>query len=313
MHIVNNYRLLKKLGKGSYGEVWKAQHIHKKRDVAIKFEKKSRKKYLKLETIILRYLSNVSQVPFVKFYGEIDNFNYVILELLGATISEYYYNIPKFDIGEIKWIGMKMLSSIREIHNSGIIHRDIKPENFLLTCNQKNIKLIDFGLAKYYMDENGNHRKLLQHNHIMGTPRYISIYVHERNDPSRRDDLISFVYTLLFLLGYGLPWQGTKGTTREEKLNNIYVIKKNISNDDLCKIVMYDNTNNTDNNTDSDNDSDNNNDNDNDNNNNDNDNDSNNNNKLFEKMKHLLDYTYSLTYDETPNYDYILFLLKTIL
>lgn len=283
MQIVNNYRLLTKIGKGSYGEVWKAQHIHKKKEVAIKFEKKSRKKYLKLETAILRYLSDISQIPFVKFYGELEHFNYMIMELLGTTVNEYYYNIPNGDIGEIKWIGLKMLSSIREIHNNGIIHRDIKPDNFLLTCNEKNIKLIDFGLAKHYIDVNGNHRQLIKHNNIMGTPRYISIHVHEKNDPSRRDDLISFVYTLLFLLGYGLPWQGLKGENREEKIANIYVLKKGISYNKLCEFVLSNVSSSW------------------------------NKSKIYEKMKQLLEYTYSLSYEETPNYEYISFLLKTIL
>lgn len=283
MTIINNYKLIKKIGKGSYGEVWKARHIYRQKDVAIKVETKGKKNTLKIEIMLLRYLSNIAEIPYVKFYGESDTFTYIILELLGSSISDYYFNLGEKNINELKWIGLKMLSSIHDIHHYGIIHRDIKPDNFLLTTNNKNVKIIDFGLAKHYIDCDGKHKECVKHNNIIGTPRYISLYVHEKNSPSRRDDLISFVYVLLFLMNYSVPWQYVKGDSREEKINNVYIVKKGLTNNQLCSNINYENLS-IDENL-----------------------------KIREKMEEILNYVYSLTYDETPNYEYVRFLLKTII
>ena len=86
MNIIHDYKLLEKIGIGSYGEVWKAYHIQTKKNVAIKIERKSNKNILKCETIILRYLKDLNLVPKVKYYGYTNSYNYMIMELLGDTI-----------------------------------------------------------------------------------------------------------------------------------------------------------------------------------------------------------------------------------
>ena len=99
--------------------------------------------------------------------------------------------------------------------------------------------------------------------------RYISTHVHEGIQPSRRDDLISIVYILLYLIKGKLPWQGIKSSCKDEKVRAIYDMKKSTSHDELCTNVSH-------------------------------------------KIKEMLEYAYSLDYAETPNYDYMNFLLKTL-
>ena len=234
--IINDYELVKKLGQGSYGEVWKGLNIHKKKEVAIKMEKKTLKNTLKYEMIVLRYLKHIKCVPNVKYYGQISKYNYIIMEILGDTIVDYY-NKKKIKDGEIKWLGLKMLQCIEEVHTYGIIHRDIKPDNFLLTTDNKDLKIIDFGLAKQYMDKNGNHKCNKKHSNITGTLRYISKYVHIGNEPSRRDDIISFIYILIYLLNSFLPWQGLSYTDQNKKINTIYKMKQNLMNEEFCEII----------------------------------------------------------------------------
>ena len=86
-----------------------------------------------------------------------------------------------------------MINILEEIHNQGVIHRDIKTENFML--HNEEIYLIDFGLSSIFLDENMNHLHG-KHNSsfIIGTPKFISIHVHNGKDPSRRDDIISLLY-----------------------------------------------------------------------------------------------------------------------
>lgn len=273
MQILNDYKLLHKIGKGSYGEVWKAIHINKKKYVAIKIEKKSSKNTLKYETMILRYLKNIDNVIKSKYYGETQSYNFLIMELLDCQVDVYYNtlilkNISK--IGLIRKLGLQMLKCIEDIHNTGIIHRDIKPGNFLVDKDKEKIKLIDFGLSKQFIDKNGNHKPNKNHDNIIGTLRYVSLHVHNRNEPSRRDDIISMVYILFYLFLGNLPWQGLKISNACEKEAEIMKMKF-----DFLKFI-------------------------------------NENKEVPEKLIQLIDYVYNLCYDELPNYEFIRFLLKTL-
>ena len=129
--------------------------------------------------------------------------------------------------------------------------------------------LIDFGLAKQYISRDGIHKPNVYNIKMCGTLRYISIHVHDRNEPSRRDDIISMVYVIIFLMNRTLPWQDVMHSNKIEKNQMIHEIKKNVIHEELCKL-------------------------------------------LPEKIKNIIDYSYELEYSETPDYDYIEFLLKTL-
>lgn len=236
MNIIHDYKLIEKIGIGSYGEVWKAIHIQNKKNVAIKIERKTAKSTLKYETIILRFLKELNTVPKVRYFGYTNNYNYMIMDLLGNTIEQYYNENKVTGItNQIKWIGVKLVECVKEIHECGILHRDIKPDNFLLSIDETTIKLVDFGLSKPFLDKQGRHKPLDTNMAITGTLRYMSTHVHEGIQPSRRDDLISIVYTLIYLLKGKLPWQGIVSNTRDDKIVAIYRIKKTTTHETLCK------------------------------------------------------------------------------
>lgn len=269
MIIISDYKLIEEIGRGSYGEVWSAYNIQKNKKVAIKIERKSSNNVLKYETIILRYLKDLDMVPNVKYFGQTTNYNYMVMELLGNTIDIYYLIAKLNTVNEIKWIGLKMIECLEQVHNNGIVHRDIKPENFLMTSDDKTIKIIDFGIAKQYIDSCGKHRKNNTYRNIAGTLRYISTHVHEGLEPSRRDDLISVIYVLLYLLKDKLPWQRIKNNNKLNKYVVIYEMKKTMEYSELCE-------------------------------------------NISNKFQDMLEYVYSLDYSDTPNYEYLYFLLKTI-
>lgn len=273
MQIINDYKLLHKLGKGSYGEVWKAIHINKKKYVAIKIEKKTAKNTLKYETMILRYLKDIDNIIRIKYYGETTSYNFLIMELLDCQIDEYYNKLILKNInsiGLIRKLGIQMLVCIENIHNYGIIHRDIKPGNFLIDNENEKIKMIDFGLSKQFINKNGIHKPNRKHDNIIGTLRYVSIHIQNGNEPSRRDDIISMVYILFYLFLGKLPWQCLKITNQKEKEQEILRIKTNF----LSTVKE--------------------------------------NEEVPDKLIQLLEYVYNLSYDEQPNYEFISFLLKTL-
>ena len=119
-----------------------------------------------------------------------------------------------------------------------MIHRDIKPDNFLVGSGKKQhiIYAIDLGLSKYYKDiEKGTHIPYKDGKNLTGTARYASINTHLGVEQSRRDDLESLAYTLIYLMKHKLPWQGLKDENELVRYAKIMEIKKSISVPELCK------------------------------------------------------------------------------
>ncbi|EGR33227.1 protein kinase domain protein [Ichthyophthirius multifiliis] len=133
-------------------------------------------------------------------YGKIENYSYIIMSHLGRNLEQLLKICGnKFTLQTALYVADQMLSRIEILHNHNIIHRDIKPENFVIgqQGNYKNVYLIDFGLAKYYKDNENNHIKMCEKKGMIGTVRYASTNAHLGNEQSRRDDLESIGYFFL--------------------------------------------------------------------------------------------------------------------
>lgn len=132
------------------------------------------------------------------------------------------------------------MARLEHIHSKGFIHRDIKPDNFLIGLGKKAsmIYLVDFGLAKLFRNPmTGQHIPFRRGKPLIGTARYASISTHAGIEQSRRDDLESVMYTLIYFMRGKLPWQGLKETSKEGKYKQIMELKRNTPIETLCEGV----------------------------------------------------------------------------
>jgi len=234
--IGRKYRILNKIGNGSFGVVYKGENVRTKELVAIKIESLTCKnRLLKNEAKICRLLESNNGVTSMKWYGIDNNNAYAVFELLGVSLDTYMERLGKFTLKTTLILGVQMIERIKSIHDNGILHRDIKPDNFMMGRTDTNtLYIIDFGLSKNYLD-NGVHIKLKDKRKMTGTVRYASINIHDGIEPSRRDDLISIGYMLVYFLKGSLPWQGLDAKTKEEKYEKIGEVKRQTSIQELCK------------------------------------------------------------------------------
>ena len=232
----SKYKAIKKLGEGSFGKVYKAEYNGD--NYAIKMENKSKEQgLLELEATIMSYLKGPN-IPFIKSYGYSGDFNVLVMQLLDKSLEDLINKYNTFSIKTVAMLGYQMVNILQYIHDRHIIHRDIKPDNFVMGAQEDNAKLyiLDFGLAKKYRSS----RTLVQYPYVKkkkltGTARYASIHALEAYEQSRRDDLESVGYVLMYFLRGNLPWQGLKVRSKEDRYKKILEKKKETSSQDLCK------------------------------------------------------------------------------
>ena len=228
MDIVLNdkYKLIEELGEGAFGKIYVGKNINTDEKVAVKLQTDEGSILLRNEARIYNLLRDVKGVPRLKIFGKEYGINYMVIQLLGKTVIDNNNSIDVINIG------IQIIDIIRDIHSRGVIHRDIKPDNILYSLNTKEqIYLIDFGLSLCYKDKNGRHISQRNSREIIGSINFISVNIHKGISSSRRDDIISIYYVLVYLIVGDLPWNiNTMKETKIEKMyNNVFKMKQNIN------------------------------------------------------------------------------------
>ena len=190
-----------------------------------------------MEACILNHLKAFG-LPEVKNFGCNNDYNILIMELLGHSLENLFQSQNrKLSLKTTCMLGIQMIDRIEYIHSRKFIHRDIKPDNFVMGRGKNShiLYILDFGLSKkYWSSSHQSHIPFITGKKLTGTARYASVNALSGYEQSRRDDLESIAYILIYFLKGNLPWQGLKVNKKEDRYIKIRDIKKATSAKDLC-------------------------------------------------------------------------------
>ena len=148
---VENYEAVRKIGRGKYSEVFLGRNVVNGRKVVIKVLKPVKTKKIKREISILQSLHG--GVNIIKLYDVVRDPTTgtpaLIFEAVDNTDFKVLY--PQLTDLDARYYLYQLLRALHFAHSEGIIHRDVKPQNIMIDHAQRKLRLIDWGLAEYYL------------------------------------------------------------------------------------------------------------------------------------------------------------------
>ena len=230
------YTATEAIGKGTFGEIFSGKDTKTSRPIALKFaSKQDRSLQLLKECKVYRSLNGALGFSPVHHFGQHASSSVLVLDLLGASLEDHLTALKRpFTLKTVLMVADAALARLEFLHLKGFVHRDVKPANFVFGRKSGSgvLHLIDFGLATQYRDpRTGDHIPYSENQCVAGTARYASINAHLGIVASRRDDLESLAYMLVYLLKARLPWQGLHSG---DKYAAIAKVKMQTSVDELC-------------------------------------------------------------------------------
>ncbi|KAJ0740881.1 putative protein kinase CK1-CK1 family [Helianthus annuus] len=238
--VANKFRLGRKIGSGSFGEIYLGTNVQTNEEVAIKLENvKTKHPQLLYESKLYRILQGGTGIPNVRWFGVEGDYNVLVMDLLGPSLEDLFnFCNRKLSLKTVLMLADQMINRIEFVHSKSFLHRDIKPDNFLMGLGRRanQVYIIDFGLAKKYRDTTTHqHIPYRDNKNLTGTARYASMNTHLGIEQSRRDDLESLGYVLMYFLRGSLPWQGLKAGNKKQKYEKISEKKVSTSIEALCR------------------------------------------------------------------------------
>lgn len=246
LRVGGKWRLGRRIGAGSFGDIYMGISVSTNEEVAVKLESiKTKHPQLIYESKIYRYL-NISPnghpvvgIPKVRWFGHEGEYNVMTIDLLGPSLEDLFnFCHRRFSLKTVLMLADQMIQRIEYVHSRSFLHRDIKPDNFLMGLGKEAniVYIIDFGLAKKYRDHKTHvHIPYRENKNLTGTARYASINTHLGIEQCRRDDLESLGFVLMYFNRGSLPWQGLRAATKKQKYQKISDRKVSTPINELCR------------------------------------------------------------------------------
>ena len=230
---LSRYIIKEPLGSGSFGRVYRLEHIKSSKSYALKLDISEKGNVLS-EAKVLSEFQGTTGIPKLYKSGSLNSFTYMIIELLGPTLNKLLkISQGRFSISTVILVIKQLIQRIEQIHKKGYLHRDIKPQQILLGQNKQIIYLTDFGLARKF-EMNSYHISYQTSCHSTGNATFSSLNNHSGIRQSRRDDLESLAYLCFYCLKGNLPWQLDRKLTSSYKWQEIFRIKNECRIEELA-------------------------------------------------------------------------------
>ena len=234
-----------KLGEGSFCNVYCGINKKTRRECAVKFFKNKSEDFenFKMEESMLKNLKGIITFPTLYYSSQK---NLILIETLhGPNLKELFLFCNKiFPLKTICYIGIEMINRIQEFHSRGFIHRDIKPSNFAWGKLDENnnelrnlILLIDYDLAGIYRTNEFSHLLFQKDEKIVGNLSFKSLAGNCFITQTRRDDLESIIYCLIYFFNGELPWEKENINMVYQRLNRKLLRKKTLSEEERELII----------------------------------------------------------------------------
>lgn len=213
-------------------------YVSKTRSPSCKNLPNLKQNILAKEALILQKLSLKGGFPLLKDFLYYGSQEVLIMSRLGPNLLQLAKDHGgRLSLKSVLMIAIQGISLIEDLHSVNYLHKDIKPENFVIGFDESSsgkIHLIDFGLSTSYLDRDQNHIQLKKKAEVSGNICCLSVFGHLHIEASRRDDLISFGYMLVYLFNGTLPWLKLLGSPAET-LKMVQEAKATITYGKLCE------------------------------------------------------------------------------
>jgi serine/threonine protein kinase len=231
----DRFRVGKQLSRRNSCVVHRGKDIKTGAKVVINLEPEcTRKPSLMHEARVLQVLEKMDGVPKIIHLGVESNFNVMVVDMLGPSLEDLYRHCKGFDTRTIGNLALQMLNRLELLHAKDLVHRNIRPESFVIGNGTKisQLHMVGLGNAKNYKhSKSKEHVQLKERKDTTSNPVFASLQTHLGVEHSRRDDLESLGYVLVYFFKGSLPWQVAAQDGHEDAVQ----IKRSVSMEDLCQ------------------------------------------------------------------------------